>query len=95
MIQFIQIDEKMIEENVYWKKIAPGPDVPRDVYAIIECPIHLQFTNNLISSQSQIKSTWQYCSVSKSQHIRGNDLNLTYANKSLVGWDVALPNRSQ
>ena len=28
----------MVNENLYWKTIAPGPDVPRDVYAIIECP---------------------------------------------------------
>jgi inorganic pyrophosphatase len=28
----------MMEENLYWKKVAPGPDIPRHVYAIIECP---------------------------------------------------------
>ncbi len=28
----------MDKDNIYWKNIAPGPNIPKSVYAIIECP---------------------------------------------------------
>ncbi|WP_147665213.1 inorganic diphosphatase [Promethearchaeum syntrophicum] len=28
----------MKEENLYWKSIIPGPEIPKRMYAIIECP---------------------------------------------------------